>query len=353
METSLPPSSKATKKAACQPADPAPNEAGFEPDADDSANEDTEVEIIIDFEMPSNRQRPPPKREADMSAIINAAQRAELSALVEAIMEKISAQVQKPFSFLDHPLAQKNRVQVWNYGPCMEAALASVDPAAEPPANGIVVYGYCKPGKSSQEQNDAGVTSYPGETEASPDPDPAKDQDAGNTDGGADDGDGKVPSIIISEIGAMRVEAAVPSMSELQKDVSSYFGKWKLAFQKRFNDFVVPKFSISHSAQPGQGQGTPRGAVTDAGPSGRPQQPQQGKLISSARKCPALRVLLLVFPFVDNRCASQTKTRSSSAAAEDRILTLRSDQRHCLSGGPESDTTFSASPDVLDHSSRR
>lgn len=280
METSLPSSSKATKKGGCQPADPPSNDAGYEPDADDSPNEDTEVEIITnDSDMPSNRQRPPPRREADMSSIINAAQRAELSTLAEAIMEKISVQVQKPFSFLDHPLAQKNRVQVWNYGPCMEAALASVDPTAESPAIGVVVCGYCKPGKSSQEQDDAGVTSDPGETEATPDPDLAQGQDAGNTDGGADD-DGKVPSIIIPEIGANSVDAAVPSMSELQKDVSSYFGKWKAAFQKRFNDFLVPKFLNSNTGPPGQGQGIPRGGAAGAGSSGRAQQPQQGKLVS-------------------------------------------------------------------------
>lgn len=281
METSLPSNPKASKKGGSQPADPPPNEAGYEPDADDSANEDTEVEVIVndsDLNMPSNRQRPPPRREADMSSIITTAQRAELSSLVEAIMDKISVQVQKPFSFLNHPLAQKNRVQVWNYGPCIETALASVDPTAESPTDGIVVYGYCKPGMSSQEQDDAGVTSDPGETEAAPDPDQAQGQDAGNTDGGADD-DGQVPSIVIPEIGANSVEAAVPSMSELQKDVSSYFGKWKSAFQKRFNDFVVPKFPVSSTGPPGQGQGTPRGGAAGAGTSVRTQQPQQGKPI--------------------------------------------------------------------------
>lgn len=290
METSLPSSSKASKKGGNPPADPPTNDAGYEPDADDSANEDTEVEVIIndsDLNMPSNRQRPPPRREADMSSIITTAQRAELSTLVDAIMEKISVQVQKPFSFLNHPLAQKNRVQVWNYGPCMEAALASADPIAESPADGVVVYGYCKPGKSSQEQDDTGVISDPGETDTTPpDSDPAQGQDAGNTDDGADD-DGKVPSIIIPEIGANSVEAAVPSMSELQKDVSSYFGKWKAAFQKRFNDFVVPKFPVSNAGPPGQGQGTPRGGVAGAGPSGKTQQPQQGKLIPSFRRCPS------------------------------------------------------------------
>lgn len=283
METSLPSSSKATKKGGCQPADPPSNDAGDEPDADDSPNEDTEVEIIIndsDLNMPSNRQRPPPRREADMSSIINTAQRAELSTLVEAIMEKISIQVQKPFTFLDHPSAQKNRVQVWNYGPIMEAALASVDPTAESPASGVVVYGYCKPGKPVQEQDDAGVISHPGETETTPDPDTAQGQDAGNTDVGADD-DGKAPSIIIPEISANSVEAAVPSMSELQKDVNSYFGKWKAAFQKRFNDFIVPKLPNSNTGPPGQGHGAPRGGAVGVCPSNRTQQPQQGKLIVS------------------------------------------------------------------------
>lgn len=282
METSLPSNSKATKKGGCQPSDPPLNDAGYEPDADDSPNEDAEVEVTIndsDLNMPSNRQRPPPRREADMSSIINMAQRAELTTLVESIMEKINIHVQKPFTFLAHPLAQKNRVQVWNYGPIMEATLASVDPTAESPANGIVVYGYCKPGKSGQEQDDAGVTSDTGETEANPDPDQAQGQDAGNTDGGADD-DGKAPSIIIPEIGASSVEASVPSMSELQKDVSSYFGKWKTAFQKRFNDFVVPKFPNSTTGPSGQGQGIPRGGAAGAVSSGRAQQSQQGELIS-------------------------------------------------------------------------
>lgn len=312
MESSLPSSSKATKKGGCQPSDPPLNDAGYEPDADDSANEDTEVEIITndsDLNMPSNRQRPPPRREADMSSIINMTQRAELSSLVEAIMEKISIQVQKPFTFLGHSSAQKNRVQVWNYASVIEAALASFDPAAEPPANGVVVYGYCKPCKSAQEQDDAGVTSDPGETEANPDPDQAQGQDAGNADGGADDG--KAPSIIISEIGADSVEAAVPSMSELQKDVSSYFGKWKTAFQKRFNDFVVPKSTNSNTGPPGQGQGTPRGGTVGACSSGRTQQPQQGKLMSFVRRGPhsgASRTCVILF--VSPRYGEQTTAGS-------------------------------------------
>lgn len=303
METSLPSNSKAAKKGGCQPSNPPLNDAGYEPDADDSPNEDAEVDIIIndsDQNMPSNRQRPPPRREADVSSIINMAQRAELSTLVEAIMENINTQVQKPFSFLGHPLAQKNRVQVWNYGPVMEAALSSFDPTAESPANGVVVYGYCKPGKSVQERDDAGVTTDPGEAETNPDRDQAQAQDAGNTEVGADD-DGKAPSIIIPEISADSVEAAVPSMSELQKDVSSYFVKWKAAFQKRFNDFVVPKFPNSNAGPPGQGQGTPRGAAVGAGSSGRTQQSQQGKLLSSVRirsDCGASPdcVILLVSP---------------------------------------------------------
>ncbi|KAJ0125015.1 transmembrane and coiled-coil domain-containing protein 4 [Diaporthe amygdali] len=278
MEASLPSSSKATKKGGCQSSDPPLNDAGYEPDGDDSPNEDTEVEVIVndsDLNMPSNRQRPPPRREADMSSIINTAQRAELSTLIEAIMEKISTQVQKPFTFLSHPAAQKNRVQVWNYAPVMEAAVASVDPAAGPPTNGVVVYGYCKPSMSVQELDDAGVCPDPGETEATPDPEKVQGQDAGDADHGADDDDGKAPFVIIPEIGANSVEATVPSMSELQKDVSSYFGKWKAAFQKRFNDFVVPKFANSSAGPPGQGQGPPRGGAVGAGASGRTQQPQQ------------------------------------------------------------------------------
>lgn len=287
MEASLPSSSKATKKGGCQSSDPPLNDAGYEPDGDDSPNEDTEVEVIVndsDLNMPSNRQRPPPRREADMSSIINTAQRAELSTLIEAIMEKISTQVQKPFTFLSHPAAQKNRVQVWNYAPVMEAAVASVDPAAGPPTNGVVVYGYCKPSMSVQELDDAGVSPDSGETEATPDPEKVQGQDAGDADDGADDDDGKAPFVIIPEIGANSVEATVPSMSELQKDVSSYFGKWKAAFQKRFNDFVVPKFANSSAGPPGQGQGPPRGGAVGAGASGRTQQPQQGKLIDPARR---------------------------------------------------------------------
>lgn len=313
MEQPSPTSSRATKKGGNQPADPPPNDAGYEPDGDDSPNEDAGVEVTIndsDLNMPSNRQRPPPRREADMSSILSMAQRAELSTLVEAIMEKINTQVQKPFTFLGHPLAQKNRVQVWNYGPKMEAALAAVEPTAEPPANGVVVHGYCKPSTSVQEQDDAGVTSEPGETGANPDPDQAQGQDAGDTDGGADD-DGKDPSIIIPEIDANSVEATVPSMSELQKDVSSYFGKWKTAFQKRFNDFVVPKFPNSNAGPPGQGQGTSRGVTVGAGSSGRAQQPQQGKLMSSARRRSEVGALpACVIPFVSLRWKKQTMTGS-------------------------------------------
>lgn len=285
MEASLPSSSKATKKGGCQSSDPPLNDAGYEPDADDSPNEDTEVEVTIndsDLNMPSNRQRPPPRREADMSSIINLAQKTELTTLVEAIMDKMSTQVQKPFTFLGHQVAQKNRAQVWNYAPAIEAALASVDPVTGPPANGIVIHGYCKHSKSVQELDDAGATPDPGETEVTPNPDRVQGQDAGNADGVADD-DGKAPCVVIPEIDANSVEATVPSMSELQKDVSSYFGKWKTAFQKRFNDFVVPKFSNSNAGPSGQGQSPFRGGMVGTGPSSRTQQPQQGKPVVSPR----------------------------------------------------------------------
>lgn len=266
-----------------------------------SPNEGDETDLNSndpDANMPPNRQRPVPKREADVSLILTTAQRAELGTLVDSIMDKLGSQSTKPFEFLHLPVAQANRVKVWNYGPAMEAAIAACDHDANDwgdgdgfPENAIKVYGYCKPSKPVQQQGEetqatpGQASGEPGiDAKQTPAPSPAPNQvpSPALVDGGedADDGNGpKARTFIIAQIDADSVKATVPSMSELQKDVVSYFAKWRNTFQKRLNDLVVPKFPANPTVgPPGQGQGPPRGGGAGAGivPGGRDQQPKQG-----------------------------------------------------------------------------
>lgn len=316
--------SKASKKKKgggdLPPPNPSPSNPPFEAPIYDtdpdpiSANEGDETDINSndpDSNMPSNRQRVVPKREADISVILTTAHRADLTTLVDSIMEKLALQSTRPFDHLHLAVAQVNRVKVWNYGPAMEAAIAAADNIDNArndddnngddddrfPEYGIKVYGFCKPSKSVQKQGEE-AQAAPGQTSGEtgadskpnskplPAPSPAPAQTEVGED--ADDDNGpKARTFIIAPIDADSVKATVPSMSELQKDVFSYFSKWKNTFQKRFNDLVVSRFPVNPNAGlPGQGQGPSRGGGAGAGPGGRGQQLQQGMIISLFSKQP-------------------------------------------------------------------
>lgn len=270
----------------------------YDTDADpNSPNEGDDTDINSndpDSNMPS-RPRVLPKREADITVILNSAQRAELTTLVDSILEKLTAQTTKPFDFLHLPVAQANRVKIWNYGPAMEAAICNAGFADDDdddrfPEHGIKVYGYCKSSKPIQKPGEEaqiapGQTS--GETGAESNPKPKAAPAPAQTEGGEDADDGgwpKAHTFIISPIDADSIKATVPSMSELQKDVNTYFNKWKNTFQKRLNDLIVSKFPASPNVGPPcQGQGPSRGGGAGAVHGGRGQQPKKG-IISRSRQ---------------------------------------------------------------------
>lgn len=270
----------------------------YDTDADpNSPNEGDDTDINSndpDSNMPS-RPRVLPKREADITVILNSAQRAELTTLVDSILEKLTAQTTKPFEFLHLPVAQANRVKIWNYGPAMEAAISSAgfvddDDDDRFPEHGIKVYGYSKPSKPIQKQGEEaqiapGQTSGETGADSNPKPKAAPAPAPAQTEGGEDVDDGgwpKAHTFIISPIDADSVKATVPSMSELQKDVNTYFTKWKNTFQKRLNDLIVSKFPASPNVGPPcQGQGPSRGGGAGAVHGGRGQQPKKGTIFRS------------------------------------------------------------------------
>lgn len=274
-----------------------------------SANEGDETDnnnpIDPEANMPSKGQRPQPRREADISVILTSAQRIELGTLVDSIMEKLIIQSSKPFDFLHLPVAQANRVKVWDYGPALEKTISMGEVV-----DGVVADGDkrlekrvknqidLKPAKPIQKPNgDAQAT--PGQTSGetgadskpksqAPTPGPAHTEGYGD----ADDGDGpQARTYIFTQVNVdENIPGTVPAMSELQKDAASYCVKWRTTFQKRLNDLVVPKFPANPNAgPPSQGQGALRGggAGVGAGLGGRGQQPQQGNVFHSL-----LRILL-------------------------------------------------------------
>ncbi|PSS00521.1 hypothetical protein BD289DRAFT_450297 [Coniella lustricola] len=199
---------------------------------------DTEVEGDGDAaEMPKPRL-PPVRREIDISSILNSSQRVELTRLSEAILAKLEENLQKPFNFLDHPVAQVNRVQIFNYAPVVAAQKAEFDAA----------------NKTS--------------TEASSAPANGMKQDTIPEDGEAPESKPQfVPKIDVNSVKPM------PStMSVLKDDTNLYFNKWKHALHKRLNDLITPSQSTSSAGSSRQGQGGSRGGGAGGGPAGKNQQ---------------------------------------------------------------------------------
>lgn len=198
-------------------------------------------------EMPKPRPQPV-KRDADISLVLTPAQRLDMLRLNEAIHAKVEEQIMKPYNYLHVPVAQANRVKIWNYGPIVaaqmpqtaaEASTASITASAKLTAGNVNGYGDLN--NPSKEQGEA----QENVTEAIP-----------------------VPRFI-PKINADSIKPIVSSMSVLKDETTQYFNKWKLTFNKRFNDLVVPIQSNFNGGPSRQGQGVPRGGGAGPGSAGR------------------------------------------------------------------------------------
>lgn len=205
---------------------------------------DTDVED--DSEMPKPRPQPI-KREADISLILSPPQRVDMTKLNEGIHSKIEEQINKPFNFLHYPVAQVNRVKIWNYAPIVAAQMPpQTAHNTEAPCGGDVA------ANSAKHSGNGNVN----------------DTRPGQEQGEAPEGKPQAPCFI-PKIDANSVKPTAPSMSVLKDEAIQYFNKWKATFNKRFNDLVVPTQPSFNGGPSRQGQGAPRGGGAGPGPAGR------------------------------------------------------------------------------------
>lgn len=233
-----------------------PTDLDTDADADadvDAVDADADAELDVDADEMPKRPLPPPKRDVDISPVLNWQQRLQFDALNQGILANIEAQAMKPFKFLDHPVAKQHRVKVWDFGPAFAAAQAAQPPPGPEnnnPTTPTTGGGDEAAAATTFATGDGGTTKEDGAEHSSPEPCTAIQVDVNS------------------------VQAVVPSMNLLKEEATQYFNKWKATFLKRCNDLVVPKQSISDAGTSRQGQGALRGGGTGAGRGGK--LPQEG-----------------------------------------------------------------------------
>lgn len=245
-------------------------------------------------DMPKSRPQTV-RREADISLILNLPQRIDLTKLNDGIMLKLEDHLAKPFNFLNHPVAQINRIKVWNYEPVVEAQKAAqASQAASTNPTTETNNGDSNPNKPGEEQGEG--------QEAKP--------------------------RFIPTIDANSVKPVAPSMSVLEDEAGQYFIKWKTSFNKRLNDLIVPNQSGPAVGPSRQGQGGPRGAGVGtgagAGPAGRNQQ-QQGK-VSCLSSIPSFRrdgIGQVIMPIPSSRLKTDVNIVNKGIAYQADLYLIR------------------------------
>lgn len=205
-----------------------PNNTDTEPTDAEGDNED----------MPKGRPQPI-RRDADISIILNPVQRADLNKLVEGILTNIETQIMKPFNFLHVPVAQANRVQIWDFSAAVAEARRkkAAKKAAEEAAGNTTTTGAAFASSASASSNNkASQNSKETQTDVFKD----KDED-------------KI------RIDVNSVKPHVSSMSGMKDENVNYFNKWKAITLKRISDLVVYSQPNSGIGASRQGQGAPRG----------------------------------------------------------------------------------------------
>lgn len=215
-------------------------------------HKDTDAEDDQDdanTEMPKPRPQPV-KRDADISLVLTPAQRVDMLRLNEAIHAKVEEQIMKPYNYLHVPVSQLNRVKIWNYGPVVAAQMPQSAAEAEASNANTAVSNKSTTGNA----NGNGDSNKPGKEQGE-----AQENTTEAT---------PIPRFI-PKVNANSVKPTVSSMSVLKDETTQYFNKWKLTFNKRFNDLVVPNQSSFNGGPSRQGQGVHRGGGAGAGAASR------------------------------------------------------------------------------------
>lgn len=172
-----------------------PNNTDTEPTDAEGENED----------MPKGRPPHLMRREADITTILNTVQqRGDLDKLINGVFLRIETQINKPYNFLNHPVAQTNRVQIWDFTAAYAEARRKI--AARKAAEAAAVNG------TSTKTTDEEIPE-----DAVPQ---IKDED-------------KI------RIDVKSVKPHVSTMNTMKEENISYFQKWKSVTLKRVSDMVV------------------------------------------------------------------------------------------------------------------
>jgi hypothetical protein len=175
------------------------------------------------------------KREADLSSLLNAAEKTELTSLVTKVTELMLKQVTRLFDPIVDPAesAQPSRIALWNQLPYYLKDLTLGGPLSENRANRIE---NVKPSRSKKA-------------------------------GRAKDKGDALPTV--ADAAGEEATDGAPRLQELKKDVLQHFRKWQTAVHRRIGEISVKKGPEAQPRQFGQ---------SPFGPKRRPSPNKRGKL---------------------------------------------------------------------------
>ncbi|GAB1313030.1 DUF726 domain-containing protein [Madurella fahalii] len=252
----------------------------------------TEQQPVIDnnaAEMaPGGKQRPlPPKREADLSSLLNPGEKTELTALISKLTDSMQKHVSQlcDSSTAADDKAQPSRIALWGKLPSYLKDLSLSNPNnpsndgqkrenqkdnAKPPRPK-------KPGRA-RNKPDTSANASP-----APAPDPASSQEGNNV---------------------------IPQLQELKKEALHHFKKWQTAVHKRISDISVKK---APDVQTGQSSSSGRKRASGSQRRNRPRRPET-TATAATPTVEADPVFVQLYP--------PTSTTLSSLPVEKRCLLL-------------------------------
>ncbi|KAK3905901.1 hypothetical protein C8A05DRAFT_12313 [Staphylotrichum tortipilum] len=206
------------------------------PVADDQTSpDDTATEMPPGGKPRSN----PPRREADLSSLLNPAEKTELTALVAKVIDSMLRHVTQLFDPVrPEDKADPSRINFWSKLPYYLEDLSLHDPSA-----------HLTQPRSGQKEN------------VKP---PARSKKAGR----ATDNRDATPGA--SDSPCQGDDHATPRLQELKKEALQHFKKWQTSVQRRISEISVKKAPDGHSGPPSSG---PRGRAP-SNRRGRPSGPK-------------------------------------------------------------------------------
>lgn len=180
---------------------------------------------------PGSRQRaPPPKREADLSSLLSASEKTELTALITKLTDSMQKQLAQPcVAGTTDDKTQPSRIALWGKLPGYLKDLSLSNPDAAD--SGGQKRDHQKENARPSRSKKAGRTAGRPDAIADAGPAPAS-------------APGLAPRPAPSE-----TNGVIPQLQELKKEALQHFKKWQTAVHKRINDISVKKVP---DVQPGQ-----------------------------------------------------------------------------------------------------